>query len=566
VIVTLGIGFVAGVITAISPCVFPVLPILFAGGASGSRRRPYAIIAGLVASFAFFTLFAAWLLDRLGLPKDLLRDISIGLLFLLAATLLAPPLARLVERPFLFLTRRRAGDLGGGVLLGVSLGLVFVPCAGPVLAVITTQAARLDFGLDTVLLTLAYSLGAAVPMLAVAAGGQRAAARVKTFRARQREVRAALGVVMAAAAFAIAFGLDVKAQTAIGDYTTFLQKHVEKTDFARKRLARVTGADQSALQRAIARGEGGRPRLASERRAPLPDYGAAPEFAGIARWLNTPRRRPLTMRGLRGKVVLIDFLTYSCINCIRTFPHLKAWHRRYAKSGLVIVGVHTPEFAFEHVPSNVRRAVGRFGLRYPIALDNGFETWNAYSNQYWPAKYLVDVEGRVRYAHFGEGEYEQTETAIRHLLAERGVAVPAAAAVADPTPRERTTPESYLGYSRIDRFRGSPVVENRFATYRFPVTLEQDELAFAGNWRVESERSVAGRRARLALHFRARQIFLVLGGRGSVEVRVDGQRVRTVAVGGISRLYSIAWLPEVREGLLELRFSRGVAAYAFTFG
>jgi cytochrome c biogenesis protein CcdA/thiol-disulfide isomerase/thioredoxin len=565
-IVLLGIGFAAGVITAVSPCVFPVLPVLFAGGASGGRRRPYAIVAGLVLSFALFTLFAAWILDRLGLPKDLLRDVSIAFLFLLAATLLLPRLGELLERPFLFLTRRRAGDLGGGFLLGVSLGLVFVPCAGPVLGVITTQAARLDFGVDTILLTFAYALGAAVPMLVVAAGGQRASAGVSAFRAHQAEARAALGVLMALAAVGITFNVDQRLQTAIGDYTGFLQEQVEKTSSAQRRLRKLTGADRNALQRAIAGGERKATAALAERRSSLPDFGRAPEFSGISHWLNTSDGRPLTLRGLRGKVVLVDFMTYSCINCIRTFPHVKAWYERYRRSGLVVVGVHTPEFAFEHVLANVRRAASRFGLRYPVALDNDFDTWNAYSNQYWPAKYLIDIRGHVRYAHFGEGEYEKTEEAIRQLLGERRVRVPAAVSVADRTPREATTPESYLGYARLDRFRGSPVREDRFATYAFPASLERDELAYAGSWRVESERITAGFGARLRLHFRARQIFLVVGRRGRLQVLLDGRPTRTIDVRGISRLYTIAAFPAVREGMLELRFAPGVQAYAFTFG
>ncbi len=560
-LVTLAIGFAAGVITAISPCVFPVLPILFAGGASGGRRRPFAIIAGLVLSFALFTLFAAWVLDQLGLPKDLLRNISIGFLFLLAATLLVPKIGEWVERPFLFLTRRRSGDLGGGFLLGASLGLVFVPCAGPVLGVITTQAANLDFGWKTVALTFAYSVGAAVPMLAIAFGGQRLAGGLKAFRSHQGQVRAAMGVLMAAAAFLIVFNVDRKLQTSIGDYTSFLQRHLEETPSARKRLAKITGGDKSALQRSIAKE---RPaRLATSR---LPVYGAAPDFRGISHWLNTPGEQPLTLRQLRGKVVLVDFMTYSCINCIRTFPHLKAWYRRYAKYGFVIVGVHTPEFAFEHVLSNVRRAMKQFGLRYPVALDNDYGTWNAYSNQYWPAEYLVDSQGRVRRAHFGEGEYDQTEAAIRDLLGERGVRLPGTASVRDATPSGQLTPESYLGFARLDRFKGSPVRENRFAVYAFPSSLGQDELAYAGRWRVGAQKITAGLGAALRLHFRARHVYLVLGGAGTVDVLVDGRLLHKVPVKGIARLHTLASYPEVREGLLELRFSPGVEGYAFTFG
>src|SRR4051812_38014676 len=308
----LAIGFLAGAITAVSPCVLPVLPILLAGGAS---RRPLAIVAGLVASFTLFTLFAQWVLGRLGLPQDALRDAALALLFLLAATLLVPPLGMLLERPFLPLTRRRGGDLGGGFLLGASLGLVFVPCAGPVLAAVTVVAATQRVDGRTAGLTLAYAFGAAVPMLGIAAGGRAVAGRL---RASAQRIRIAAGVLIAAAAVVIALGFDTRFQTALPGYTDALQSSVEG-------------------------------RAASELRdgSGLAVLGTPPEFAGIDRWLNSP---PLTLASLRGKVVLVDFWTYSCINCLRTLPHLEAWDAAYRKAGLRIVGVHTPEFAFEHVP------------------------------------------------------------------------------------------------------------------------------------------------------------------------------------------------------------------------
>ena len=538
----LAIGFLAGVITAISPCVLPVLPILLAGGASGGARRPYAIVAGLVASFVTFTLLAAWLLDLLGLPNDLLRNVAIALLFVVAATLLVPRLGLLLERPFAALTRHRFGDSGGGFVLGLGLGLVFVPCAGPVLAYITVAAASRDLDAKAVLLTVAYAAGAAVPMLAVALGGKRVARR---FRASP--LRPVLGVVVAAAALAIVFNLDVRAQTALGDYTSWLQERVERTDFARRELSRGGG-----LSEAAAAGDG------------LPDFGPAPELRGIAEWINTPDGRPVTLAELRGKVVLIDFWTYSCINCPRTLPHLKAWDGAYRDDGLAIVGVHSPEFAFEHVASNVRDAVRRLAVRYPVALDNDFATWRAYSNQYWPAKYLIDRRGHVRFAHFGEGEYERTERLIRRLLAAPVAEAPVEPGLADATPRGEITAETYLGYQRLDRYAGSPV-RDREAHYRFPPSLVPHQLAYAGRWRVEAERSVAGRDARLRLRFRARDIFLVLGGRGHVEVLVDGFRTRTVRVNG-HRLYTLVDGTTIREALLELRLDRGVEAYAFTFG
>jgi thiol-disulfide isomerase/thioredoxin len=301
----------------------------------------------------------------------------------------------------------------------------------------------------------------------------------------------------------------------------------------------------------------------------LADYGRAPELAGIAGWINTPGRRPPSLARLRGKVVLIDFWTYSCINCLRTLPYLKAWDAAYRRAGLTIVGVHTPEFAFEREPDNVRSAVRRLGLRYPVALDNDYATWNAFANQYWPAKYFIDRRGHIRWAHFGEGEYERSERVIRQLLAESGAPPARTAAVrgAEPSSGAHVTPESYLGYERLDRYAGSPIVPDRVARYSFPrVPLPPSHLAYEGRWRVEGERAVAAELgARLQLRFYARDVHLVLAGRGSVDVILDRKRRQTVAVTG-DRLYTLLKRGRVDEGLLELRFSRGVAAYAFTFG
>jgi cytochrome c biogenesis protein CcdA/thiol-disulfide isomerase/thioredoxin len=556
-VVLLGIAFLAGVITAISPCVLPILPIVLVGGAAGGRRRPFAIVAGLALSFFTFTLFATWLLDQLGLPKDLLRNIGIALLFLLAASLIFPPLGHLVERPFQRFGRYGGRDVQSGFLLGLSLGLVFVPCAGPVLTVVTVKAASLDFGWRTLAITAAYSLGAAAVMLVYAILGQRAGERTKWFRVHAEQVRMGLGVVMAVAAVGIAFDLDLKAQTALSDYTNWFQKHTEKTAYAAQQLDKLRPASKYTPSPL--------PRPELLRNGKVPDYGQAPDFTRISHWLNTPGERALTMHGLRGKVVLIDFWTYSCINCIRTLPYLESWYRNYAKDGFVIVGVHTPEFAFEHELSNVREQSHKLGVRYPVALDNGYGTWNAYGNQYWPAEYLIDRQGHVRHAHFGEGEYDQTEQLIRKLLAEQGTKLPKALDLPDRTPTGAITPESYLGYGRLARYVGSPIHANRTADYEFPASLDQSELAYGGSWRVEPQRIVAGQNARLRLRFHARKVHLVLGGRGRVQVLVDGKPERTVTVTQ-DRLYTLVARPDITDGLLELRFSPGVAAYAFTFG
>jgi cytochrome c biogenesis protein CcdA/thiol-disulfide isomerase/thioredoxin len=545
-LVLIGIGLAAGFITAISPCVLPVLPIVFAGGATGGRRKPFAIIAGLILSFTVFTLFGVWLLRRLGLPEDLLRDIAIALLFLVAATLLFPRVEELVQRPFLRLTRRPGGDLGGGFLLGASLGLVFVPCAGPVLAAITVVGATQDVGARAIVLTLAYAIGAAIPMLLIAFGGRSA---MNALRPHTHRIRQGLGVVVALTALAIALNVDRHFQTAIPGYTEALQEKVEQSDRAQTELRKVRGDTRE---------------LASS--SSLRDFGEAPQLAGLTNWINSD---PLTLRKLRGKVVLVDFWTYSCINCLRTLPHVKAWYRTYRNRGLVVLGVHTPEFAFEYVPGNVEGAVRRLGIKYPVALDDDYATWNAFQNQYWPAKYLIDRQGHLRYYHPGEGEYDTTEARIRTLLGESAEMLPVANRLADRTPRTPLTPESYLGYERIARFAQLGQLNrdhDRFANYEFPQReLAQDELAYDGTWRVAPEKIVAGLGARLRLRFTARKVFLVLGGDGNVHVLLDGKEQRVVRVKG-SRLYTLLSLPELTQGLLELRFDPGVRGYAFTFG
>ena len=554
--VLLGIGFLAGVITAVSPCILPVLPIVLAGGASGSGRRPFSIIAGLVVSFTLFTLVASSLLSALGLPQDVLRNLAIAMLFVLAATLLFPRIAFLLERPLAFMTRRRGGDLGGGFALGVSLGLVFVPCAGPVLATITALSAQHMIGFDTVLLTLAYAAGAAAPMLLIALGGQRVARRM---RAQSQNFRRAMGVLLAGAAIAIIFNAAQSLQTALGGYTTSIQKHIEDTSLARKHLDSLRGRGNSFAAAAA--------KQSSTPTSALPVLGGAPDFVGISHWLNTSGGRAASLASLRGKVVLVDFWTYSCINCIRTLPHLRAWYAAYHKDGFEIVGVHTPEFAFEHVLGNVRQATHDLNVTWPVALDNDYKTWTAYSNNYWPAEYLIDKAGRVRDYHAGEGDYDVTEQAIRSLLAETGASLPKkTAAVADETPMEiGMTPESYLGTARLVNYVGSAIHPNAAWPYTFARKLPQNDLTYAGTWRVGPELIVAGKDARLLLHFQARFVYIVLGGRGTVRTLVDGKPTGMFAVNA-DRLYTVVSGAAARDGVLELRVSPGVTAYAFTFG
>jgi cytochrome c biogenesis protein CcdA/thiol-disulfide isomerase/thioredoxin len=535
------IGLLAGIVTAISPCVLPVLPILLAGGAAG--RKPLRIIGGLVLSFSVFTLFASWLLRQLGLPQDFLRNLAIALLFVVAAVLLVPQLSLFVERGLSFFSRLRPANAGGGFFLGATLGLVFVPCAGPFLAAITTAAARENFGVRTIVATVSYGIGAAIPMLAITWGGREVAARI---RQRVEIVRGLAGIAIALVAVGLVFHVDDNLAKLTPSYTTYLQDKIERGSSVKRELAKVRGG--RAQLAVVHKNSGG-----------LPDYGVAPPLHADGAWINS---KPFTLTEQRGKVVLIDFWTYSCINCLRTLPHLKSWYARYHRQGLVIVGVHTPEFAFEHVASNVRAAVQRLGIKYPVVQDNRYKTWDNYANQYWPAEYLIDKTGHVRHTHFGEGEYDQTETLIRRLLGASGVR---AATKADTTPTGLMTPETYLGYSRLANYVGTTISPDVDASYKLPSDLPQNTLAYGGRWRVGGERIVALENASLRLHFHAKDVYIVLGGRGTVNALVDGKPTGTLHVDA-ERLYTVRASDKTADATLELRFTPGIEAYSFTFG
>ena len=597
----IGIAFVAGLVTALSPCVLPVLPVVFAGSATGSSRRPYAVVAGLVVSFTAFTLAATLLLDALGLPNDLLRNIAIAVVIVVALSLVFPQLARIVERPFVALGRRAPKGESGGFVLGLSLGLLFTPCAGPIIAAVSVVAATREFSIEAVLVTLAYALGAGVVLLAIAIAAQRGLS-LPSLRSRAPQIRQGLGVLMVAVAIVMILGLDARLASTVPGYTQALQG-LEESAGATSRIDDLVNAsanplDEAAAEEPAATAESGpepaapaavEPTATSEagvaadpevRReielaASLPDFGPAPDFTRIEGWINA---EGLTLADLRGKVVLIDFWTYSCINCIRTLPHLKRWHEQYADDGLVIVGVHTPEFAFERVRANVENAVDDFGIEYAVALDPDFGTWQAWGNRYWPAKYFIDAEGRVRHGHFGEGAYEESEEVIRGLLREAGnlgsLEDLASAEIADRTPTSAQTPEIYLGYLRIENYVGDELARDTPKEYESGESLGESAVTLDGNWTVEGERSVAGspvggQPSAVRIFFVGDAVHLVIGpddqGGGTVDVLVDNEPVQTLEIDS-HRLYTLAEGSRENFKLLELRFSPGVSAYAFTFG
>ena len=355
------------------------------------------------------------------------------------------------------------------------------------------------------------------------------------------------GALIAAVAFALVLHLDDNLATLTPGYTSFLQNKIEDNSTAKRELSKVRGGGQALA--AIGKTPAGS----------LPDYGVAPPLHAGGAWINT---KPLTLASLRGKVVLVDFWTYSCINCLRTLPHLKAWYAAYHKKGLVIIGVHTPEFAFEHVTSNVQAAVKRLGIAYPVMQDNDYKTWDNYANEYWPAEYLIDKQGHVRHTHFGEGEYPQTEALIRRLLGDNGAH---ARQLADVTPTGLLTPESYLGYERLANYVGTRPVPNVDHTYHFASTVPENTLSYDGRWRVGAEQIVSGKNARLRLRYQARDVYIVLGGHGTVHALVDGKPAGTIHVDA-QRLYTVHSSQALESGLLELRFTPGIQAYSFTFG
>jgi cytochrome c biogenesis protein CcdA/thiol-disulfide isomerase/thioredoxin len=585
------VALLGGLITSLSPCIVPVLPVIVAGGATGgSRSRPYLIIAGLVISFSLAELLGVIVLSALGLPQSLLRWVGIGFLLILAASLLFPWVGDLVERPFRRLGGTRYATRGGGFVLGLSLGLVFVPCAGPVLGAISAAAANHRINASSLLVTLFYATGAAIPLLILAIVAQRATTQWSSLRSHLPAVRRAAGAVLAVTTLTIALGGFDYLQTHIPGYTTALEDNIEnstvcqqlpglsgekvnqyvaKQDALEGKKLSCSGSNSSQSSNSAA-GATTTPPVSGKpvvKKSSLPDLGKAPDFTGIVSWLNTPGNKPLTLAQLKGKIVLVDFWTYSCINCQRSLPHVEGWYNDYKNDGLVVVGVSTPEFAFEHVVSNVRSAAGSLGIDYPIAIDNNYATWDAYNNEYWPAEYLIDQTGEVRAYDFGEGGYSAMESNIRSLLTANGVTnLPARTDVPNKTPTNEITPESYVGYTEAQYEVGTPVQHDKTIVYRAPANVGVDTYAFNGTWTVHSQEATAGSNALIDLHFEADDIYLVMGGRGTVDVSFDGRHLTTVTVSGIPKLYTLLSGAALQSGQLDLNFSPGVQAYDFTFG
>ena len=575
------LAYFGGMLTIVSPCILPVLPFVFARADRGFVRGALPLLAGMALTFAAVATLAAvgggWAVRA----NEIGRWAALALLAVFGLALVFPSLSDRMTRPLVAFGSRLSerasvngsGDsIGSSLLLGAATGLLWAPCAGPILGIIFTAAAINGATLNTTLLLLAYALGAATSLaLALLAGGKLFARMKRSLGASER-IRQVLGVLVLVGVSAIALGLDTRV------------------------LARLSATQTASLESSLARklGVGGiaadsKAAVGADGQLMLPVEGTLPLLDGLGPWINSA---PLTREQLRGKVVLIDFWTYSCINCLRSIPFVRAWHEQYAKDGLVVIGVHAPEFAFERDPANVRRAVRDLGIRYPVALDNKYRLWSALKNNYWPAHYFIDAKGRVRFHHFGEGGYRMSERVIRQLLAEAGRAPmtaemsravarrddEAAAAVA-----ELNSPETYLGYGRAARFV-SPggLVHDRRAAYR-PAPLKLNDWSLDGGWIVgkQSARSVSAG-AKIHYRFHARDLHLVLASPDGRPVRfrvtLDGMGPGADAGGDVApdgsgrvsgeRLYQlIRQKGAVRDRNFTIEFlDPGAEAFAFTFG
>jgi cytochrome c biogenesis protein CcdA/thiol-disulfide isomerase/thioredoxin len=595
-LILLGFAILAGAGTALSPCALPVLPALLSAGGVGGRRRPLGIVLGLSITFTVTIVGLASVVDGVGLGDDPLRDVAIAVLLVFGVALLMPDVAARLEAPLSRLARfgpRTTGDgFLSGMLVGGALGFVYTPCASPILAAVISVSAASG---KTIAIAIAYAAGSAVVLLLLALGGRRVFDRVRK-AGRGPALQRALGAIMILTAVAIATNLDVNFDQFVAEKipNVNLTASLECSKTVTGKLHEITGRRAkfvAANGSSDCEGSGtstvrDAPRDASQATLlaaahALPVLGTAPEFTETEDWFNTPGDKPLTLATLRGRVVLVDFWTYTCINCIRTLPYLKAWNAAYAKDGLTIVGVETPEFAFEKEASNVSDAIGQFGLRYPVVQDNNMGTWNAYGNEYWPADYLIDAKGQVRYATFGEGDYDKTETAIRALLAEAGYQVGGKSHPTDVVvPSEIATPETYMGTARGQGWINGPKTGTH--DYGPPPSgeLQLNDFAYSGTWKIGEQPAEAISEAGVDMEFKAKNVYLVLSSPGErplpVQVLLDGKPISAADSGadvhhGVvtvrrQRLYGLVSLPGDQQHRLSLRFADGVTGYDFTFG
>lgn len=557
-------AFIAGIVTILSPCILPVLPIILSSSAyTSGKRRPLGVVTGFIASFTFFTLFLSAIVRITNIPPDSLRFFSIVILFFFGLSLLSTKVQTWIELVFSKLTRfapqtQSRHGFWGGLVIGFSLGLLWTPCVGPILASVISLAISGTVTLQAFAITLAYALGTAIPLFVIMLAGSTALQKIPWLLKNAAKIQKAFGVIMIATAIGIFFNVDRSFQTFI--LTTFPQYGTGLTKIEDNAVVKQNL--QSISNKPIDQTQIGAPMTNIQQKGPL-----APEIIPGGEWFNS---KPLKLSELRGKVVVLDFWTYSCINCQRTLPYLKSWWQKYKDKGLVIIGVHAPEFEFEKNPTNVFQALKDFGITYPVVQDNNFDTWRAYNNQYWPAKYFIDKDGYIRYTHFGEGGYDESEQVIQELLKEAG-AKNVSQKIDNPQYQiYAQTPETYLGYGRLDRFASNEqVVPNQSATYTLTGQIPDDDVAYQGTWTVTQQYANPQKGANLYLNFSAKNAYLVMNpktGTAKVNVYLDDKLQKTITIDA-DKLYELINLSTPGRHVLRLEFlDNNTEVYAFTFG
>lgn len=546
-LITVFLGFLEGFALILSPCILSILPIILAGSLSGSRRRSFGIIIGFTLIFALFALFARQLVSYSGIDSSIIRYIAYSLLFLFSLILFSNYLTGQFNRLTQsfssigsIIRTSKTGESGflSGILLGGLVAIIWTPCAGPILATIIVQIVIQKTTLMSFFTLLAFALGAAIPMLIIALYGFKIRDAFPFFKTHAVFTRKVLAIILF-----FNLGYIVAQEAGLLSSSIVEQSSIRTANYLEQGVWRPY---------------------------------QSPEIEGIETWINSS---PLTVAELKGKVVLIDFWTYSCINCVRTLPYLKDWYNKYHTKGLVIIGVHSPEFDFEKKVTHVRKAVKNYDIKYPVALDNSFVTWQNFSNHFWPAHYLVNKQGKVVYEHFGEGNYDVTENNIRFLLGLDKTNTPLASD--NPSYSYFITPETYLGYKRANRNLSPETIPEQKGTYHFPVSLAQSSWALAGEWLVLSDKIIAEKsNAALKFHFKAGKVFIVMGNSSNKPIQVKlllndkplllnkGKDVTesTVVVDQYG-LYEIVNMPQSDSAVLELRSDTpGLELYTFTFG
>lgn len=571
-------SFFAGFVTILAPCIWPVLPIVLSSSIAGKgHQRPLGITIGVMLSFTVFTLSVSYIVHIFHLDPNLLRLLAVIVIVFLGLTMIIPALSAKFE---LFISRlsnvfgqnssnKQGSGFLPGFITGLSLGIVWSPCAGPILATIAALAATGQVSIQVILVTLFYVIGVGVPLFAFAYGGQQFIARARGINKYTGRIQQVFGVVMILAAIAIFTNYDQTLQLQLLNKFPALG-------------TAVNGFENSTLvtnQLNLLKGKKSMPNIDTS--GLFNANQNAPDFVGIDKWLNTDH--PISIKDLKGKVVLVDFWTYTCINCIRTLPHVVSWYDKYNKDGFIVIGVHTPEFQFEHDTQNVLNAIKTYNIHYPVAQDNGYATWNNYANQYWPAEYLIDMSGNIVRTHFGEGEYDQMEMAIRALLQENGKKVSEPLdSMGDQTPQNQISPETYLGSSRMQYYYPGGTISNGSQTFSLSENLSQNSFSFGGQWSITDEYAITGSNSTLNYNFTANKVFIILRPASSinptVKVYIDGKAIDPSIAGsdvknGVitvdsDRLYNIVDLRGKTENhILKLEFQApGIQAFTFTFG